>query len=166
MKFIQMTYDTGAHIPHLALSIAKLAEEANLSMFMQNGVIVLTKSKMTAMELINTIEEIEKVSIDLSIHLAEACGTCTDCAECPCEDLGDPIIELPEYLLEEAGIPCNAKLVASVNEEENTVTVHQADHEHDLRDVPDWILDMMDGNNVCVGKLEEHLITDRVIYGE
>lgn len=166
MKFNQMTYDTGAHIPHLALSIAKLAEEENLSMFMQNGVIVLTKSKMTAMELINTIEEIEKISINLSIRLADACGPCTDCAECPCADFGDPDIELPEYLLDEAGIPCNAKLVASVNAEENTVTVHQADHEHDLRDVPAWILDMLDGNNICIGKLEEHLITDRVIYDE
>ena len=166
MKFNKVNSDEGILIPRPVLKVAKLFGEDKLELHVMDGALVLIRGSMTAMELINTIEEIEKVSINLSIHLADACGPCTDCAECPCDDFGDPDIDLPDYLLDEAGIPCNAKLVASVNEEENTVTVHQADHEYDLRDVPEWILDMLDGNNVCIGKLEEHLITHRVIYDE
>ena len=166
MKFNKVNSDEGILIPRPVLKVAKLFGEDKLELHVMDGALVLIRGSMTAMELINTIEEIEKVSINLSIHLADACGPCTDCAECPGDDFGDPDIDLPDYLLDEAGIPCNAKLVASVNAEENTVTVHQADHEHDLRDVPEWILDMLDGNNVCIGKLEEHLITDRVIYDE
>lgn len=165
MKFNQMIYDTGAHIPHLALSLAMLTDEECLEMFVKDGALVLTKSKMTAMDIIKTIEQIEEISIGLSIMLAESCGPCSDCEDgCPYPDPEEPDIELPGYLLEEAGIPCDAKLIATADEETETVMIYPAPYKHDLRDVPSWILTMLEDNGACLGKLEEYLHTDEVIY--
>ena len=73
--------------------------------------------------------------------------------------------DLPDYLREEAGIPEKAKLCASVDEEEHTVTISEADYNHDLRDVPEEVLEMFRGAEVCVGELEERLILGDVVYG-
>ena len=78
---------------------------------------------------------------------------------------GGDEVELPDYLREEAGIPEKAKLCASVDEEEHTVTISEADYNHDLRDVPEEVLEMFRGAEVCVGELEERLILGDVVYG-
>ena len=68
---------------------------------------------------------------------------------------GGDEVDLPDYLREEAGIPEKAKLFVSVDEEEHTVTISEADYNHDLRDVPEEVLEMFRGAEVCVGELEE-----------
>ena len=73
-------------------------------------------------------------------------------------------IGLPDYLREEAGIGEGAKLCAYVNEEENTVTIAQADHKYDLRDVPPEVLDMFLDTGLCLGELDELLIKGEVVY--
>ena len=64
------------------------------------------------------------------------------------------------------GIPEKAKLCASVDEEEHTVTISEADYDHDLRDVPEEVLEMFRDAEICVGELEERLILGDVVYGD
>ena len=165
MKFNKNISEAGVLIPRPALQAANLSDEEALELHVLDGVLVLYKGSMTAMDVVKTIDEIVKVSIDLSIHLAKACDTCTDCGDCPCNNFSDPDIELPEYLLEEAGIPSDSKLmVTNIDKDENAVTISKADHNYDLCDVPDWILEMLCGNKACLGHLEQMLISNTVIY--
>ena len=64
----------------------------------------------------------------------------------------------------EAGIDEGAKLCAYVNEEDNSVTIAQADHKYDLRDVPPEVLDMFLDTGLCLGELDELLIKGEVVY--
>ena len=79
---------------------------------------------------------------------------------------GGDEVELPDYLREEAGIPEKAKLCASVDEDEHTVTISEADYDYDLRDVPEEVLEMFRDAEICVGELEERLILGDVVYGD
>ncbi len=127
--------------------------------------LVVLKQRMTAMELLRAAKSLQKLATDLHVHLAGVCGPCGGCnGDCPVED-GDEV-DLPDYLREEAGIPEKAKLCASVDEEEHTVTISEADYDHDLRDVPEEVLEMFREAGICVGELEERLILGDVVYGD
>lgn len=70
------------------------------------------------------------------------------------------------YLREEAGIPAGAKLCVYVDDEEKTVTIAEAGYDHDLRDVPPYLLEMLGEAGICLGELEERLMVGDLIYGE
>ena len=125
------------------------------------------KGRMTAMELIHTIEELSALASDLTVQLAKVCGRCHDCEECSAEgyDADTESITLPDFLLDEAGIPKDAKLGAIVNEEDNTVTIGEADYDYDLSDVPGDILDVLIASGVCIAELEKHLVLEDFVYG-
>ena len=121
--------------------------------------LVMLKQRMTAMELLRAARSLQKLAMDLHVHLARVCGHCDGCdGECPFG--GGDEVDLPDYLREEA------KLFVSVDEEEHTVTISEADYNHDLRDVPEEVLEMFRGAEVCVGELEERLILGDVVYGD
>lgn len=121
--------------------------------------LVVLKQRMTAMELVRAARSLQKLATDLHVHLARVCGHCDGC------DGGDEV-ELPDYLREEAGIPEKAKLCASVDEGEHSVTISEADYDYDLRDVPEEVLEMFRDAEICVGELEERLILGDVVYGD
>jgi bifunctional DNA-binding transcriptional regulator/antitoxin component of YhaV-PrlF toxin-antitoxin module len=125
------------------------------------------KGRMTAMELIRTIKELSALASDLTVQLAKSCGRCHDCDECSAEgyDGDDERITLPDYLLDEAGISKDAKLGAIVNEDDNTVTIGEAEYDYDLSDVPGDILDILIASDVCIAELEKHLILEDFVYG-
>jgi len=75
-------------------------------------------------------------------------------------------IHIPQYLLDEASIPEGAKLAAYVDGDEGTVTIVEADYEFDLSDVPQEFLDVFINSGVCLDALEEHLITEDIVYGD
>ena len=81
-------------------------------------------------------------------------------------DLEGGMLELPDYIREEAGIPSDAKLSAVVNEDEHTVTLSMAGYSYDLRDVPENLLEVLAGLDVCMGELEEHLMVGDIIYSD
>lgn len=127
--------------------------------------LVVLKPRMTAMELLRAARSLQKLAEDLHVHLSRVCGPCDGCdGECPFE--GGDEVDLPDYLREEAGIPEKAKLCASVDEEEHTVTISKADYDHDLRDVPEEVLELFRASGICVGELEERLILGDVVYGD
>lgn len=51
-------------------------------------------------------------------------------------------------------------------EEENTVTIGIAEYDHDLRDVPPYLLEMLAEAGICLGEFEKYLVTEKILYGE
>ena len=92
-----------------------------------------------------------------------SCDRCE--GECPFEDLREDNIALPDYLREEAGIPEAAKLCAYVDEEENTVTIAEAGYDHDLRDVPPYLLEMLAASGDLHWRTGGGLILEDTVYG-
>ena len=65
----------------------------------------------------------------------------------------------------EVHIPADAKLCAWPGDKPGTVTVGQADYRYDLTDVPAWELEILASHGVCLGNLEERLMTEDAVYG-
>lgn len=158
----------GIKISRVNAKIAKMERDPYVNSFVTEGAVLLLKQKMTAMELINVSQFLREIASELLTNLAMACGPCKPCDgcedRCPFDDLDDDAITLPGYLREEAGIPENAKLCACVDEENGAVIICAAEHEHDLSDVPEFIIDAMVNCGVCFGSLEEHLIKGDNVY--
>src|SRR5699024_3615429 len=75
-------------------------------------------------------------------------------------------IMVPDYLLEEAGIPIDAKLCAYTEEDSGEVVVMQADYDYDIADVPNFVFDIFEMSGICFRELEEKLMTDNIVYGD
>ena len=52
-----------------------------------------------------------------------------------------------------------------MDEEDHTITVCEAGYDHDLRDIPPYLLEMMAFSGICLGELEERLMVGDIIYG-
>jgi hypothetical protein len=130
----------------------------------KNG-LVLMKSKMTAAEVVETLEGLRDVLEELYLTLSEAAGICEDC-NCRTETEDAVSIKLPEFILKEAGISKDAKLCACTMEGCGEVTVMEAAYKHDLSDVPKDILEILKDMGVCMSGLNECLMSEKIIYGE
>ncbi|PYG89376.1 hypothetical protein LY28_00595 [Ruminiclostridium sufflavum DSM 19573] len=139
--------------------VGKLEAEA-----IDNG-LVLLKSQMTAIEVIETLEGLEKIIKELYLALVMSAGICEDCS-C-CTETEDAVsIKLPEFILEDAGIPKDAKLCAYTSEDSGEVTVVEAEYKHDLSDVPKGILHILKEIGVCMAGLNNSLMSEEIIYGK
>ncbi len=147
------------------MKLSGFEPECKVELHVSKDALVVLKQRMTAVELLRAAKSLQKLATDLHVHLARVCGPCNGCdGECPFE--GGDEVDLPDYLREEAGIPKNAKLWASADEETHTVTICEADYDHDLRDVPAEVLEMFRESGICVGELEERLILGDTVYGD
>lgn len=166
MKFEKRTDLKGAFIPRSALSLSGFEPGQEAQLHTPPGAVVLLKKRMTAMEVLTAVESLSTIASDLLTELLNSCGPCDECQDegCPYADAGGESISLPSYLREEAGIAPDAKLCAEVNEGEKTVMIYATDHKHDLSDVPDGLLPLLECLGVCLGELEEKLITGEVVY--
>lgn len=129
----------------------------------KNG-LVLLKSEMTAIEVVETLVGLEKVSKELYLTLAETAGVCENYS-CRTETEDAVSIRLPEFILEDAGIPKDAKLCAYTSEDSGEVTVVEAEYKHDLSDVPKDILQILKEMGVCMAGLNNRLMSEEIIYG-
>lgn len=129
----------------------------------QNGM-VLMKSQMTAMEVLKTIEGLEEITDALYYTLAKASGLCGDNG-CQSETVDAVNIKLPDFILEDAGIPKDAKLCAYTDDESGEVTVMEAEYKHDLSDVSVETLEILSAMGVCFRGLNECLMNESIIYG-
>lgn len=147
------------------MKLSGFEPECKVELHVSKDALVVLKQRMTAVELLRAAKSLQKLATDLHVHLARVCGPCNGCdGECPFE--GGDEVDLPDYLREEADIPKNAKLWASADEETHTVTICEADYDHDLRDVPAEVLEMFRESGICVGELEERLILGDTVYGD
>lgn len=166
MTFIKEHTGTNLVIPAALMELSGFQHEG-VELRAQKGMVVITKKRMTGMEMIRTIDELAQLASDLATHLARVCGPCEECGRddgCPRKE-SCQYVALPEFLRKEAGIPPDAKLCASVDEEEHVVTIKEAEHAYDLRDVPAGLLSLFDSSGTCLESLEECLISGKLVYG-
>lgn len=166
MKFNKQMNNGALLIPCGVFKLSGFEGGEKVEIHTLDSAVVILKEQMTAMELIQAMDALHRLATELTVHLARICGTCDDCEDgCPFDDLEDGMLELPDYLREEAGIPAGAKLCVYVDDEENTVTISEAGYDHDLRDVPPYLLEMLAAAGICLGELEERLMAEDLVYG-
>lgn len=166
MKFEKKSNVKGAFVPRSALKLCGFNEDEELELHTLPGTAILIRQHMTAAELMETADAFTTAATILINHLIQSCESCDDCNDgdgCPYD--APDYINLPDYLRDEAGIPLNEKLCAQVDTASHSVTVQSAGYHHDLQDVPEDLLVILKHHGVCMGDLEEKLMTDAVIYG-
>ena len=168
-------------LPADACERSGFTDKDTLELHAGQNALVFMKDKMTALEVANAIQSLSALAADLTVVLASACGLCDNCGEgcaddCPagcvsacslCHDLLDEsqTVRIPGYLLEEAGIPVDAKLEAYTDKDSGQITVVEADVQQDITDVPPGILTVLAQSGVCLAELDELIMLDSIIYG-
>lgn len=108
---------------------------------------------------------------------SEACAFLNGCKDSPadcvmhcelCQGLldGSGEVHVPDYLLEEAGIPTDAKLEAYADEDSGEITVVEADIQQDITDVPPAIVAILANSGVCLAELNELIMLEEIVYGK
>ncbi|KTE90707.1 hypothetical protein [Desulfitobacterium hafniense] len=190
MKTNQKKTEQTLQIPMAVQQCCGFTDAETLAVMAADSVCVIHKGELTALELIHVITALSELASDMTIHLAKACGLCNNCsdekseagAECDCgnnpsewvancslcHDLLDESqsIHIPDYLLEEAGIPKGAKLEAYTDGNSGEITVVEADIQQDLGDVPPCILSVLAQSGICLAALDELIMQESIIYGK
>ena len=151
----------GLVVDNEVIAFANLDDEIALSA--TDRLIILRKQKMTAMDMVKMIEAMTEVTEHLLNILAQVCGTCDKCESC--KDLDTDNIHIPDYILEVAGIPKDAKLTAFAEEDSGIVRVEQADYDCALADVSVEMRQFFSGYGICMGELDALRIRGDLIYG-
>ena len=166
MKFTGKNTPKGVRIPAPVLNINGFGGGESVELHAMKEAVVVLKQYMNAKELAWAIHGLQKLALELSLHLFEVCGKCEDCGDdCPVDDLDGEMIDLPGFLRDAANIPRNAKLCASVDAKEGTVLIGQADYAHDLRDLPEELVRELAASGLRMCKLEDRLMRGEIIYG-
>ena len=108
---------------------------------------------------------------------SEACAFLSGCQDSPadcvmhctlCQDLlnGSGEVNVPDYLLEEAGIPQGAKLEAYTDEDSGEIVVVESDVQQDITDVPPGIVAILAKSGVCLAELDELIMLEEIVYGK
>lgn len=165
MKMIKECLDNNISLPKEILNAADLTGCDEIDFNTLEHAVVAMKTTMNAMELIKVAEGLKNLSEELIVHLAEICGRCHDCSYCERFEEYDEII-VPDYLLEEAGIPKDAKLCACTEEDSGEIIVMQADYDYDIADVPKFVIDIFEMSGICIRELEERIMMEDIVYGD
>lgn len=136
-------------LPDYACEKAGFTEEDTLELYITNGIFVLFKDNMTAMEMVNTIDSLSSLASDLIVELAGACEICDNCC-------GDES--------EETDIPLCDNLV-DFTDETGEITVKESEVQQGVCDVPEGILTVLAASGVCLAKLDDLIVSNSIIYG-
>ena len=165
MKMIKECLDNNISLSDEILNAADLTGCDEIEFNTLENAVVAMKTTMNAMELIKVAEGLKNLSEELIVHLAGICGRCHDCSYCERFEEFDEII-VPDYLLEEAGIPKDAKLCACTEEDSGEIIVMQADYDYDIADVPKFVIDIFEMSGICIRELEERIMMEDIVYGD
>ena len=165
MKMIKECFDNNVSLPIEILNAADLTRCEEIEFNALENSVVAMKTTMNAMELIKVSEGLKNLSEELIVHLAGICGRCHDCSYCERFEEYDEII-VPDYLLEEAGIPKDAKLCACTEEDSGEIIVMKADYDYDIADVPKFVIDIFEMSGICIRELEERIMMEDIVYGD
>ena len=168
-KFTNWMSGKGFRIPAAALDLAKIVEGEKLDFHVADDVVVTLKHRMTAMEIINSVHALNELSNKLLLELAEICGTCDECDEdddyiCPSELTKVDYVDLTPEVREAVGIPLDAKLQMTLDPDNASVTISEVEYKADLSDVPEAVLDLLEGMDVRLCVLEQLLMKGAVIH--
>ena len=170
MNFI-LTRDKAITIPPAATKLSGIPDNAKLELTTLDGAVILTKSKMTAMEYVKLLTALTAHVGQILLSLRDTCGHCDECDEGGCvysnlsiEELCRPSVTVPDWAREEADIAPDAKLDCYVDEDSGVITVCEADNDFDLSDVSPVILYALRKSGCCLPALEDALMENDIIY--
>lgn len=78
---------------------------------------------------------------------------------------GSGDVRVPAYILEEAGIPKDAKLDVYANEDSGAITVVESDYQTDITDLPPDIVAILAKSGICLAELDELIAREEIVYG-
>lgn len=185
MKVNQKKNEQTLQIPMDIQQYCGFADAQTLMMHATEDICVIHKGELTALELAHIIDALIELAGELTVQLAAVCGLCNNCsdegpavgcdgnparwvADCGlCRALLDEgqNIHIPDYLLEEAGIPVGSKLEAYTDEESGEITVMEADIQQDINDVPSGVLGILAQSGICLAALDELIMREEIVYG-
>ena len=158
-------------IPAAAMTISGFDPGEDAQYHTLIGAVVVLRKRMTAAQLIRAAWSLQQLSAELCAHLAGQCcpGDCGECADaeqgCPYSALDfTHDIDLPDELLEMAGIPKGAPLHLEL--EDGEVIISSNRDGPGLWDVPAPMMEGFLAAGICPGELEEKLKTGEIVYGE
>lgn len=103
MKFVKYNDNKSVTIPPAVLTVCGLDDEGKLEMAGARGAVILSKSEMTAMEMVRTILALTDRAGQLMRELTDRCGSCEGCTEEHCtfrdadiEELIRPAVTVPD----------------------------------------------------------------------
>ncbi|NNJ28570.1 hypothetical protein [Lacrimispora defluvii] len=190
MKEKQKKTEQILQIPPVIQQHCGFIDAEALAVTAAEGVCVIHKGELTALDLVRVIAALSELASDMTVQLAGTCGLCNNCgdekpkadAECGydnspakwvadcslCRDLLDESqdIHIPDYLLEEAGIPQGARLEAYADDDSGEITVAEANVQQDINDVPPEILSVLAQSGVCLAALDELIMREEIVYGK
>lgn len=162
MKFVKYNDNKSVTIPPAVLTVCGLEDEGKLEMAGAKGAVILSKSEMTAMEMVRTILALTDRAGQLMRELTDLCGSCEGCTEGHCtfrdadiEELIRPAVTVPDWAREEADIAPDAKLDCHVDEGSGVITVCETFYDHDLSDIPAELLEALRKSGCCLSVLED-----------
>ena len=157
MKFVKYNDNKSVTIPPAVLTVCGLDDEGKLEMAGAKGAVILSKSEMTAMEMVRTILALTDRAGQL---MREHCTF----RDADIEELIRPAVTVPDWAREEADIAPDAKLDCHVDEGSGVITVCETFYDHDLSDIPAELLEALRKSGCCLSVLEDMLMDDDVIY--
>lgn len=169
VKVDNMPY--GAKIPASLLREAALNQRKALGIVLLDHTLVLVPGDgLSAMDIIQVLKDLRKLSDYFMGKIAEACEACNNCGESVgCELITakqiKPAIQLPPDLMREAGIRPGSKLTCLPDAEDGVLRIAEADYRFDLTDVPSEILQQFRDRNVCLNDLEDLLMSEDIVDG-
>ena len=169
MKTILEEYPNEVHISTAELERANLTEWERLELHLLDQTAVVIPGQMTVMELLRVTAALQSLASDLLAALCAACEPCDNCQmDEPCGQMKGavhPEVEVPDYLLEEAGLESDTKLAYEADPESGAIHIVEADYRFDLTDIPAPLLDTLRECGVCMSDLEDKLVQEDVVYG-
>ena len=169
-KFNVTRAEKGVTINAAMQKLAGFHPEEALSFHVNDGLILLSKSKLTAKDLVDMANNLYLLAGELVSELVDVCGTCDGCFLDECDlfdaiDQGEPV-QLREDLREAIGIPEDGAMEVTVDEESGTITVKAAEDKYDLYSVPPQIMALLLPMGICLSELDMHLRQGDVVYGD
>ena len=139
MKTILDEYPNEVHISAAELERANLTEWKRLELHLLDQTAVVIPGQMTVMELLRTVEALQGLASDLQAALCAACEQCNNCeTDEPCGQMKGEVqseVNVPAYLLEEAGLGLNSKLTYKTDPESSAIHIVEPQKKtHKMRD--------------------------------
>lgn len=149
-------------VPASALELSGIADAENLAMMPLLGCVLLTKEQLTTYELVQLMDALSSYVSAMLLTLAEGCGECEDeYKDVPLDELMQEFdLSVPEWALETAGIPKDAKLECWADRENGEIVLAKADFTHNVTDVPLPILQFFADYGYSLHELNERLIAE------
>lgn len=159
-----------------AVELSHLRLNNPLNVVVGENTLIVVPERMTAIQAVNTIGALTEFASDLIDAVNAACGSCGDemdedgcpyeeigCSgKCPYETVEGPGVFLSDEARRQMGIPLDAKLELYPDEGEGLVAA--ADYEHDITDVPDNLRALLAIAGVCLGRLDEKIMAEEIVY--